>query len=135
MCLAIPMQLIERDDLDGTAELRGVRRRIVRVENAGLRGESLRAQLPRIPELLGAGHPEEVNFRPQFTHQPVTFARRPALNFKIDQLPVDPPVYLQNGNSFGLGRMRRNGWAYIKSFQGGGNRPWINSRGRIFPSI
>lgn len=28
MCLAIPMQLIERRELDGTAELRGVRRRI-----------------------------------------------------------------------------------------------------------
>jgi hydrogenase expression/formation protein HypC len=28
MCLAIPMQLIERRDFDGTAELRGVRRAV-----------------------------------------------------------------------------------------------------------
>jgi hydrogenase expression/formation protein HypC len=28
MCLAIPMQLLDRDEWDGTAELRGVRRRV-----------------------------------------------------------------------------------------------------------
>ncbi|MBD3237641.1 MAG: HypC/HybG/HupF family hydrogenase formation chaperone [Candidatus Eisenbacteria bacterium] len=28
MCLAIPMKLIERDELSGTAELQGVRRRV-----------------------------------------------------------------------------------------------------------
>jgi hydrogenase expression/formation protein HypC len=28
MCLAIPMELVERAELEGTAELRGVRRRI-----------------------------------------------------------------------------------------------------------
>jgi hydrogenase expression/formation protein HypC len=28
MCLAIPMQLVDRDEWDGTAELRGVQRRI-----------------------------------------------------------------------------------------------------------
>ena len=28
MCLAIPMQLVERNELDGTVELDGVRRRI-----------------------------------------------------------------------------------------------------------
>ena len=28
MCLAIPMQIVERRELDGTAELRGVQRRV-----------------------------------------------------------------------------------------------------------
>lgn len=28
MCLAVPMQLVERGELEGTAELRGVQRRI-----------------------------------------------------------------------------------------------------------
>jgi len=28
MCLAIPMQLLDRDEWNGTAELRGVRRRV-----------------------------------------------------------------------------------------------------------
>lgn len=28
MCLAIPMQLVERDELEGTVELEGVRRRV-----------------------------------------------------------------------------------------------------------
>ena len=28
MCLAIPMEIVERDELDGTAEVRGVRRHV-----------------------------------------------------------------------------------------------------------
>lgn len=28
MCLAIPMEIVERGELDGTAELRGVQRRV-----------------------------------------------------------------------------------------------------------
>ncbi len=28
MCLAVPMQLVARDEFEGTAELRGVRRRV-----------------------------------------------------------------------------------------------------------